>query len=483
LVASPVLAAEWRSEPALSIGLGYTDNVELAGEGKEENDYGAAVRLSSLIGANGPRGHLDGSLRLDGLKFFEDSRNDDVRIDLGAVAGAELLDEWLHVEAQTIVRDVFANPRLGVSLSPFNNPRNRTMIQAYRLNPFARHSLGSWASIEAGYTVSYEDLETKGAGNSLTQELTALLTSGERFSRFSWAMTLDHEDSRREIDDGAKRSLAVLDVNYAAWRGVSLLTGFGVEDIQDDGLPDPISGPVGYAGVAYEPNSRCALRATVGHRFDRTIFSVDARMQVGSKTHVRLQFDEGLQTSERLIRSGLGFLGTDPEGRLIDVRNDRPLVVGDPAFGLIPGTFYQERASASLRRISLRNVFDLGIFGERRDFQLGDTEDTAIGLLLQWRRLLNRRASLDVQLGYTRTNFGGRLGGLEDQILSGAGFTYLLSSSVEASASYYFSHRDTALASNDVRENSIVIGIRKSFGSGSRAPGLPSAPRVLAPSR
>jgi hypothetical protein len=478
LVAPPVLALEWRVEPAFSVASGYTDNVELAPKGNEESDLGTGVRLSSLVGANGPGGHLNASLQLDGLKFFQDSSHDDVRVDVGAEATAELLDEWLHVEAQTIVREVFANPRFGVSLSEFNDPRNRVLTQAYRLNPFARHSFGGWASIEAGYSLSYEDAEFREVRNSLTQQFTALVTSGERFSRFSWAMTLDHEDSDREIDDGAKRSLAVWDVSYAALRGVSLLGGFGAEDIRDDSLPERISGAVGYAGIAYEPNSRCSFRATVGHRFDRTVFSTDARLEVGPKTEIRLRFDEGFQTSQRLIRSSLGFLGTDPEGKLIDVRNSRPLVVGDRAFGLVPGTFFQERIAASLRRISQRNVFHLEVFGERRDFPLTDTDDEAVGVDVDWRRLLNRRATLDVQLRYTQTHFGGAFAGRERQTVVGVGLTYLLSSSVAVSASYYISHRNGVADLNDLRENSIILGIRKSFGPGPRAAEQASARRL-----
>lgn len=283
-------------------------------------------------------------------------------------------------------------------------------------------------------------------------------------------MTVDYEESDRGTDDEAQRSLAAWDASIATFPDGSLLVGFGVEDIRDDSLPERISGPIGNIGVAYAPHPRCSLQATLGHRFERTVFSADARVKAGPRTQVRLRFEESLQTSQRLIRTGLGFLGADPEGRLIDERSERPFVVGDRAFGLVEGTFFQERISVDLRRSSVRDDFDLEVFGERRDFELQGLEDEVFGVDVTWVHRLNRRTTLDFLARYRHIDFDDRPIGSEDLTVGGIGLTRHLSSTVTASARYYLSDRHAAVRSRDLRENSFMLSIRKSFQPGSRTP-------------
>jgi uncharacterized protein (PEP-CTERM system associated) len=289
------------------------------------------------------------------------------------------------------------------------------------------------------------------------------------------------ENSARENSDGpdedSKRRLVGWDGSWAAVGDVSLLGGFGLEDIRDDGLPDRIDGPVGYVGLAYEPNPRTFLSATGGRRFDRSVFSTYARHELGPRTRVSLAYDESLQTTQRLIRTGLGFLGTDPEGELIDRRTGRELVVGDPAFGLIEGTFYQKRLSAELERTSDRVDFAIELYGERRHLEREGFDDDAFGVNSTFKRWLNRRTSLDLQSRYWRVDFGNRSG--EDrQIVGGIGFTRQLSSKLSVTATYFLSYRNSDEDLRDLRENSVIIGVQRLFGAGLRDEETPVGRRL-----
>jgi hypothetical protein len=471
LLPRPVPGAEVRILPEVSVGVGYSDNAELARDGEEDMDQAALARIRALAGVNGPRGHLVGFGELGALKFARDPDRDDTRVNATGLGQVELLDEWLYMRGQGVVAEVFDNPLGGVSASPVNATRNRVKVKTYRVNPFVRHAFGGWTTVETGYTASGVNLGSGTAHGSFTNQFTAVAKSGLRFPTLSWSATLDFENTdrnnRNRPDEDSKRRLIAWDGSWATIQDLSLLGGFGYEDTRDDGLPDRIDGAVGYVGLAYEPNSRTFLSATAGRRFDRSVFSADAHVELGPRTRIRMGYEESLQTTQRLIRTGLGFLGTDPDGNPIDDRSGRPLVVGDPAFGLIEGTFYQKRVSTALERVSDRLEFDLELYGEERDFELRGAEDDAIGVNTSLKRWLNRRTSVDLELRYWRVKFRDR-SDTDRQILARFGFTRHLSSSLALTATYYLSRRNAADDARDLQENSIVFGVEKRFGGGLR---------------
>jgi uncharacterized protein (PEP-CTERM system associated) len=323
-----------------------------------------------------------------------------------------------------------------------------------------RRRLGGWGTIETRYAFNYVDLGSSGVPDATTNQVTGLFTSGRRFSRLDWSLTADYERSRRSNGDTPNRILAAVDTFYPLFRRTGLLVGAGYEKIADPDLSDDISGAIGEVGFEWVPSRALLARGTVGYRFDRVIFSFLANWEISPKTLFRASFEESLQTSQRLYRTDLGYLGTNPAGELVDERTDRAFVVGDPAFGIIAGTFFRKRVSTQIRRTTERNIIEIVGYGESRKLESGGSEERAAGVELQWRRRLNRRLYFDLLARYDHINREEVDTGKDSLLVGRSKLAYRLNAYLDLGVTYYFSLRNASESSQDLQEHAVVLSLQ-----------------------
>src|SRR5262249_44569063 len=119
------------------------------------------------------------------------------------------------------------------------------------------------------------------------------------------------------VTGNLQRETALVGLNYALTRSVTLLTGFGYEEIKDSTLATNIKGPFGSFGIGIT-GSRLTLNLNYNLRYNSKFISVQGSWDISDQLQVKMTYGESIQTQQSLAIQQASNIGFNSSGVFID---------------------------------------------------------------------------------------------------------------------------------------------------------------------
>jgi uncharacterized protein (PEP-CTERM system associated) len=403
---TPSQGESWRVTRSISVQATATDNVALAPDDQKESDLILTVSPAVNVVSTGGRVKLNLNYRLHGLLYAGESSNNDVRNDLDATANAELLNNWLFLDANAAITQQAISP-FGAQpiLNNENVNNNRSETFTYRVSPYVRGILASVADYELRYSRAASRASGIQFADSYVDDWMGQLRGLRTFGRLGWTLdannTTIHPDVGR--DTTSRRVRASLIYEWDPQFRTTGLIGYETNNFSNAIGQDESA--VTYGGVVeWSPTPRTRFRGLYekrpfGDTYDvafehRTRLSVWTYTDNRTLTSLPAQLAVGrTSTAFNLLFDALVTRFPDPVARAQEVQRIL-LQTGIPADLAVAPLFLTSRATiqharqASVGLLGVRNT--LTITGALVDTEAADTSSQVVDDLSRFSEVRQR---------------------------------------------------------------------------------------------
>lgn len=471
LTAVPMAVADIDVTPRLQVRQTWTDTSNLDQRLPNNGDFITTISPGVDVSGATPRVQTSINYTLNGLVFWRNSSQSDIRHNLNAAINTEVLEDRFFVNARGSVNQQFQN--FGGQISNFNAnfTQNRVTVQNYSVTPRWRERLGTFANAELSYTYGL----IKQGGNPLTDNAIGVGFLANATSHRGNFSLRDADDSDKlgwtwnstyqSIDRSGIRNFdfesyeSILDLSYELSRKVTLLSSIGYEDIRDDTLLVAQTGSVWDVGMRWRPGPRSTIEGRVGRRFNDTVFSALARYSFSDSDQIEATYSEDIAVANRN-----SFLLVNRQARIDN--NNVPILPGfnDEVFDsesfLTDAAFRQQRAALSLIRQLRKTTLSSQAFWSKRIFE-GNAINSSYGITLSGVYRIDAAQSVSMQGTFRHTQFGPVF---QDDFLGlTPSYTYAFSPNLNAAASYNYTKRFSDVPGLPLSTNSISLSLTALF--------------------
>lgn len=474
--------ADWNITPRISVSESFSDNANLdPNDGDPNSDFFTRVSPGVSISGLGGRGSINLNYTFNQTFSHLDAQDTDTSNSLAANGQVEIWKRIAFIDAQASIRQVVEDTNGATSNSIAGENVNRTESRSARFSPFFLHHFGTWVETESRYSLSGTTTESDVVEDTITQSEQFRLNSGRRFTQFTWSLDTINSKTQNSGDEPSERQRrADFNGTYLFNSKVSLLGGFGYEDIEDSDLDSQPSGLTWNAGLALRPSPRTSARLTYGKRDGTNSFDFEGSHQVSTRTLITASYSESIETSQQQTIDDLSFLrpataaenaffGLPPGTLTVDTRTNTGLFPNEAnalinnAFGLEEDTFRQRSFRLTLSGSRRRNSFNAALLWEEREFEFTDRVETVYGGNFGISRPLNSRLNGNFSFSYTHTDSGDLIERSEDEISASTGLSYQVRNDIRANLTYNLTFQKVNNEPDDLMENSVTVGLTKSF--------------------
>lgn len=461
----PAHAGEWTISPFVSASTTITDNANAANDDEDRNSD-QVLTVSPGVRVSGSGGRISLNLSYANNQFFSrQGQSDDTSSNtLTANGRAEVWDRVAFIDLTSSISREVVDPAQANTSSDLGADNNRTTVQTLSVQPFFLHHFGNWLETESRSTFEITRTEDDSISNTQSTGSNFSLTSGRRFSVFTFGGNFSREKETRE--DGAPRSISTtLDTNYRMRisRRFSLISSLGWETIDDPTLTDEPKGFIWEIGFSAQPSSRSSIEATVGDRFESTTYGLDASYRFSSRSNMTASYSEEITTSQEQRNDNLDFLISDGAGGFIDARTGLPFDSASSELGFQTSLFRQKVLGLTFNTTRRRGSYSAGLNWERRETDSTGIEETVLAINASASRTLSSRMSASVTTSVSFTDFGTTDQRTDRDISLTGSLTYRLMENTNAALSYTRSQTNSSEGSNNFQENTVTINLTRNF--------------------
>jgi uncharacterized protein (PEP-CTERM system associated) len=463
-LAADAAAQAFRITPRLSLEALYSDNIDLAPSGEEDDELiwvitpGVSIRQAE----QGGRVKLSFDYAPQGLAYSSRQDEDTISHRLQGNATVEAVKNRLFVDARATAGQslVTSAGRIPVDNVPVTD--NRTDVYTFSIGPRWRQRLGDDAIASLSYI--YDGVFYADEGEDSTSGRWSVdLDSGAGQNRY-WNVSLDTrqvgysegEDTTYSRVQGTARYPIGGNWTRTIEAGLGYdLTQYLDGDVEDKGLswnlgstlrPTPRSTfAFGYGERYFGSN----LYFNLSHRTHRTVWGARLYQEVTDARSVQLQ-----QVYVPLVDE-FGEPIVDPlTGEVFQVPIDQPTVRRE--------SFVRNRLEGTMAAQGRRSTLSARVYAEDREYQLSDQDENVYGASLTLSRSLSRQDSATIGARWQQTDPD--LGDLSNTLWD-ARLTYRHSFSTDFSGSVELRHIEQAsdVDENAYTENRIRAYLTKTF--------------------
>ena len=481
----------WRIVPRISVDGILTDNVN-PGQATKTGDFITHLAPGVQLDGKGSRVSGSASLSLNQYIYSKDSGRNNLQTALSGKALAEVVDQWLFLEAQGNVGQqavsAFGSPvASGVSNELISS--NRTEVRSFEVAPRIQGHFGTFAD----YQLRFSRAESRSDAGALTGDGSAVnswngrIAGSTPLSFRGWSLLMNRQDTSRALtgNTSMRRLTGELELRVDPQLKTFLRAGSEADNYTT--LSRSSRSTYG-AGVAWAPTERTMVRVQsdkrsfgdgysleLSHRTALTAWKfVDSRdvqvpaaqlSKVSSATALELQtqqltsaFPDPVQR-EQEARALLSAAGISPDQVLLgNILSARP--------------YLQRRQEAS---VSITGALNTVTFTAQRQSNeqlsaiTGTTDDFAIsprirqsGFSVNWAHKLTPDSSFTVSSQRNKT--AGETAALESRLQNWSVLlTTRLAQKTSASLGFRQTNTDRATAGNSYDEQAVTGSLLVSF--------------------
>ena len=402
--AVPAVAGVWDIVPRASVAGIYTDNLDLT----PDNEQSALIaEVTPGINIDGRSGRFEASLDYQMQNFIsrEFSSTVSTSHQLDAKSTTELVDNFFFFDAGARAGQAIINANGTISLSNYNNNRNRTNVATYTLSPYIRPHFSDYADGTLRY--SYSDVlyskssssnSTNGGGasDSTNTSVDANLISGRFFKELSWFA--NYSNRKRSQNSRADDTFenAGGEARYRITNTFSLVGQGGWINNDYQSRDDINNGTYWAVGGFWQPSRFYSLLALTGKNLTtatlglyptrRTELLVTYRnRKIGTNPGKTWSGSFAHRTRRTNWRAGyLEDTTTTQEQELLRQQGSLNNVPLPPITTLTDEVIERKRAFGSVGVDTGKTGLRMNIFHEQRDFQESGEEETTRGISGSW---------------------------------------------------------------------------------------------------
>ena len=397
-------AAQWRLAPFLELSETYTDNIALQPAGEKVAEYVTQVNPGFSLSGKGRRINLLLNYRLQNLFYSEARNRNSSNHRLLASMDAELLREFLFLDANASLLQRIVNPDGDIGQGNIAFSSNRQNIATTTLSPYLKKKLGSWSQAEVRYTRSrirsLDGLSRGSVSDAISGQLVDLKRAGRWFWRVDFSSRYVEYTARLRPDEQWKNISFSLDHRFS--RKLSFNGVVGYEDnkyLRGSGVTTP-KGGYWNIGINWRPIPRTNLVVGRGERYFGPVWNFNLAHRARRST-ITGDYIYELSSRRQYLLDVPQF---DPYGNpILDPDTSEQIISRDP----VDEVFVRQRASLGVDYRTLKSTTALNIYTEYRDYQLSGREEEISGGALSWFWKFNRRDSLTIVLNSRRTDVVG----------------------------------------------------------------------------
>jgi uncharacterized protein (PEP-CTERM system associated) len=272
---APVLAAEWRFTPLLTLRETYSDNYNLAPSGSEQSGFVTEIAPGFSLTGQGRRAQFRATYQARSVNYTGGGGGSNIQNYLDAGGRAELIDDLLFVDGTANISNVSSSAFGPQALDSTYAIGNRSEVRTYTISPYARKRWGSEAQGEVRYTHQGVSSDTGGFANYNSDRLDANVSSGDAYRTLGWNVAGYTQESRYSNIDSVRTDYVNGTLRYRLIEEFSLTGSAGYERYTYQTAGAAPSGPSWSVGFDWKPSTRTSLAATAGRRFYGNAYSLN----------------------------------------------------------------------------------------------------------------------------------------------------------------------------------------------------------------
>lgn len=463
--AQPVYAGEWTVSPFVGVSTTFTDNANAANDDEDRNsDQVFTASPGVRVTGTGGRVSLNMSFAHNQFLSRQGESDDSSTNTLTANGRAEVWERVAFIDVNSSISREVVDPAQTNTTTDLGNDSNRTTVQTLSIQPFFLHHFGNWLETESRTSLEFTRTEDDSISNTKSTGSDFSVTSGRRFSVFTFGGNFSRQKETRE--DGAPRSITTtLNTNQRlrVSRRFSLITSVGWESIDDPSLNEEPEGIIWEAGFSAQPSSRSSIEVTVGDRFESTTYGLDASYRFSSRSNMTASYTETITSSQEQRNDSLNFLVSDGSGGFIDSRTGQTFVASSSDLGFQTSLFRQKVLGINFSTTRRRGSYSAGLNWERRETDSTGIEETVVSIDASASRTLSSRLSASVSTSVSFTDFGTTDQRKDRDLRLTGSLTYRLMENTNAALSYTRSQTSSSVGSNNFEENTVTLNLTRNF--------------------
>ena len=391
-------AADWTVEPEFALAGTYTDNVALAPEGLEEEDFVTEIRPAISFEAEGTRFEADIDYQFQYFSFAEDSDRDTSYHNFAGTTTTQIAPDRFWFDLNGAYGQTLVDPTEPIPVSNVLVSDNLTDFWSLDAAPTFRQPLGDRTRLLLAYAygiVRYPEFDLSIGNNvdSVDRQRYAieLGSEDEDEGRFGWQLGARRVQADYEDFDRFRQDEAGADLRIALSREIALVGRGGYEsDVEEDPRGGGLDEDYWEAGFQWEPSGRNRLEARAGQRYYGNTYFFQWDMN-GARFDANVLYQEApttlaieqLNPNRVLVRTG-----SNPGFDIVALTND---------------VYINKEGTAVLSWGLSRSELVLTARDVRREYINTDDEDHESGAGLAWYWRLGPRTQL------TGGVYGGRV--------------------------------------------------------------------------
>lgn len=487
-IAQPVMASDWKVTPNLTVSERYTDNVNLAPSGQSrESDFITEIRPGVQISKDGARLKVRVNYSLQSLTYLNTSNNNALNHQLNAAANAELLKDFLFLDANTSISQQNLNALGPVGFGNANATNNLTTVGTYSISPYIKKRFDRFADADLRVSRSGVYYNSQGISNTVSDSVVGSLTSGPSFNDLFWGLNYSYSKNNNQssADTAFERVSATL--GYALTRKFRVNATAGQEfNNYISASGSKIDGPFWNAGFTWTPTSRTSVAATYGHRFFGRTYSFNLSERTRHTTW-SAGYSQDLSTSSatslsyallggyyvcQTIPAGYSYFPStaSPTGFVVAIPLGDPVptdcqlaaAVVTPNLSLVNEVFITKNLTAGVGVNVGKSDYNLGIYSMRRDLQTSGTNDKSSGVNAGWNLHFAPFTTFSLTGNLSRIDVPSS-NRMDDLWMVSGGLTHQFQPKLNGSVFIRHQARTSNLPGNDFTENSITALVSMSF--------------------
>ena len=487
-MAAPAIAADWKVIPNLTLSERYTDNVNLAPSGQSRSsDFITEIRPGVQISKDSRRLKVRANYSLQSLTYLNNSNYNALNHQLYAAANAELLKDFLFLDASTAISQQNLSALGPIGFGNTNATNNLTTVGTYTISPYIEKRFGNFAEGDLRASQSGVYYDSQGVSNTLTNSLTGSLVSGSSFNDLFWGINYSYTKNKNQLAADTEFERVSVTLGYALTRKFRVNATAGQERNNYNALNGAkIDGPFWNAGFVWTPTRRTSVAASYGHRFFGRTYSFDLSERT-RHTNWRAGYSEDLTTSSGTslsyalqggyyvcqsipasysyfpsTASPTGFVVAIPLGDPVPADCQLAAAAVTPNLSLVNEVFILKSLTAGVGVNLGKSNYNLDFYSMRRDLQTSGNYDRQAGINAGWNWHFAPRTTFNLYANLARIQVPSQ--NRQDDLWSvSSGLTHQFQPKLIGSVLIRHQARSSNLPGNDFTENSITALVNMSF--------------------
>ncbi len=443
--------------PSISVGMTYTDNVDLTHTNKDSD---LVLRVTPGLGTGitteGSRLRTQLNYSVSGLSYESNSSSNDFYHNLSSSATAEIVKNAIFLDGFANTRQVLLDQNTSASSDNISGSDNLTNTYTYGLTASWKKNWERYATSDISY--GYDEVKLSGGEDSTGNQINFHLANGPKFTQYFWDLNYNYNETRYDSDSpDTTTKIAYVTLGYHYSRLLDLRIRLGQEDY-DDTVDDGFGWTI---GGNWHPSPRTSLDASWGERaFGRTAF-LDF-----SHRHKRITWqvnysDDVTNSRGQLIDNSqaINDINANPDENQNSNIND----INVPLATFNPNLRLTRRLTGSASYQFSKSTFTLSLYAERLYFDDADNKDNDNrGTSLDWGFRIGGKTSMNTRLSWDS---------LEDVTVNNTqnrttldwSLSRTFSPTLTGNIGYRYTNNDADLKTSEYDENRVFVNLSKSY--------------------